>query len=140
MNHTISTEDARFREDFAAGKVAPADFNHRAHLRLAYVLLCEHDLDSAYGLMRDGIQGFLSVNDVDPAKYHETMTQAWMMAVKHFMMNSSQSRSFEDFAGQHPVMLDPKIMMTHYSHDTLFSPAARAAFVEPDIDPIPRYP
>ena len=35
-------------------------------------------------------------------------------------------------------LLDPKIMLTHYSAERLFSPEARAEFVEPDIDPIPR--
>lgn len=29
-------------------------------------------------------------------------------------------------------------MMTHYSAGLLFSDEARAAFVEPDLDPIPR--
>lgn len=137
MHHTMSHGDARFRDDFEAGRVPPTDFNHRAHLRLAYVYLCEHDLDIAYIRMRDGIQRFLSENDLDESKYHETITRAWMMAVKHFMTNSSQSRSFEDFVQQHEIMLDPKIMLTHYSRETLFSPQARAAFVEPDIEPIP---
>jgi hypothetical protein len=36
-------------------------------------------------------------------------------------------------------VLDTKIMLTHYSAEVLFSPEARALFVEPDLDPIPRY-
>jgi hypothetical protein len=34
--------------------------------------------------------------------------------------------------------LDSKIMLTHYSAAVLFSADARAAFVQPDVDPIPR--
>ncbi len=36
-------------------------------------------------------------------------------------------------------MLDAKIMMTHYSAEVLFSDEARAEFVEPDLEPIPRH-
>jgi hypothetical protein len=51
----------------------------------------------------------------------------------------------EDFAAgritpaRFDVTLDSKIMLLHYSAGLLFSPEARAAFVEPDLDPIPRY-
>jgi len=30
-------------------------------------------------------------------------------------------------------------MLTHYSAELLFSPEARAGFVEPNLDPIPRH-
>jgi hypothetical protein len=30
-------------------------------------------------------------------------------------------------------------MLTHYSAERLFSPQARVAFVQPDLDPIPRH-
>ena len=43
------------------------------------------------------------------------------------------------FIEQNPEMLDSKIMMTHYSAETLFSDEVRVKFVEPDLDPIPRY-
>jgi hypothetical protein len=37
------------------------------------------------------------------------------------------------------MLLDSRIMLTHYSTELLFSDKARAKFVEPDLDPIPRY-
>jgi len=37
------------------------------------------------------------------------------------------------------VLLDSKIMLTHYSAELLFSDQARAEFVEPNLDPIPRH-
>jgi hypothetical protein len=36
-------------------------------------------------------------------------------------------------------LLDSRIMMMHYSTDVLFSQEARAWFLEPNLDPIPRY-
>jgi hypothetical protein len=47
--------------------------------------------------------------------------------------------SADDFIRQTPLLLDSRIMLTHYSAERLFSPQARAAFVQPDRDPIPRH-
>jgi hypothetical protein len=38
-----------------------------------------------------------------------------------------------------PVLLDSRIMLTHYSAELLFSPAARAAYVPPDLSGIPEH-
>jgi hypothetical protein len=52
-------------------------------------------------------------------------------------MNRSASASSADFIAGNPELLDSKLMLTHYSASVLFSSDARAAFVEPDLDPIP---
>ena len=59
--------------------------------------------------------------------------------MRHFMEITAQSISAESFIDTNPKMLDSKIMMTHYSAEVLFSDEARASFVEPDLEPIPRY-
>jgi hypothetical protein len=53
-------------------------------------------------------------------------------------MNKSSSASASDFITRNPELLDSRIMLTHYSASVLFSAEAREAFVEPDLDPIPR--
>lgn len=139
MSIQLSKEDRAFRFQFESCKVPPAEFDHRAHLRLAYVYLAECDTEAAYRLMRDGLRNFLEYNGVDLSKYHDTMTRAWILAVRHFMEATTSAQSASSFIEQHPEMLDAKIMMTHYSAELLFSDEARAKFVEPDLDPIPRY-
>ena len=89
--------------------------------------------------MRDGLRAFIAHHGIDPAKYHETMTRAWILAVRHFMELSPEAESAEDFIDRNPRLLDGKIMLTHYSAGLLFSPEARARFVEPDLDAIPRH-
>ena len=86
--------------------------------------------------MREALLNFLAHNSIPPSKYHETMTRAWVLAVRHFM-NRSASTSSADFIARNQELLDSKIMLTHYSASVLFSPDARAGFVEPDLDPIP---
>ena len=117
----------------------PSEFDHRLHIRLAYIYLCGKTQDDAFHTMRAWTFRYLSHHGVDPGKYNETLTRAWMLAVRHFMERTPNSQSSDDFIEQNPGILDSGIMMTHYSNDVLWSNAARRAFVEPDLDPIPRY-
>ena len=137
--HALSVADRGFRADFESGALAAAAFDHRAHVRLAYVLLAEAPPERATELMRASLKAFIARNGVDPAKYHETMTAAWILAVHHFMALTEPCASADEFIAKNPVLLDSKIMLTHYSAGLLFSPEARAGFVEPDLDAIPRH-
>ena len=137
--HRLSAHDRRFRTAFEAFELTPESFDHRAHIRLAYTYLAEDDVDAALARMRSALQAFLRHNGISASKYHETMTRAWILAVRHFMEKSPASPSADAFIEHNPVMLDSRIMMTHYSAELLFSEEARARFLEPDRDQIPRY-
>lgn len=89
--------------------------------------------------MRAALHAFILHHGIDLSKYHETLTRAWILAVRHSMEKTPGTACFDDLIRAHPVMLDSKIMLTHYSTELLFSPEARAGFVEPDLNPIPRY-
>ena len=137
-NHTLSEDDLAFRESIESCELFVSEFDHRAHLRLAYIYLLESDPETAFERIRKAITNILNHNDVDPAKYHETITKAWVLAVQLFMRRSGTVQSSEHFIELNPRLLDSKIMLTHYSEEHLFSDEARMAFVEPDLDPIPR--
>ncbi len=137
MKHRISPEDDQFRCAFEALQLEPAEFDHAAHVRLAYIYLCEGPVESAVGRMKSALLAFLAHLGVGQAKYHETITRAWIMAVDHFMEQSAPCSSSADLLRINPQLLDSRIMLMHYSAEVLFSPAARQAFVEPDIQSIP---
>jgi hypothetical protein len=139
LKHHLSNSDREFRAAFEAGAFAPADFSHRAHVRLAYVYLAESDVELALERYRAALVGFLSHHDIPATKYHETLTRAWLLGVDHFMHRSPDAISADDFIDRNPPLLDSRIMLTHYSADLLFSDRARAEFVEPNLDPIPRH-
>lgn len=139
-DHAMSDADRDFRRQFESGAVLPAEFDHRAHLRLAYVYLSDGDAAEACDRMRAALRAFLDAHYLDAAKYHETMTRAWILAVRHFMARSGRTASAEDFIERNPQLLDAKIMLTHYSAGLLFSDEARDRFVAPDLDPMPRGP
>ena len=139
LKHHLSMSDCEFRAAFEAGAFAPADFSHRAHVRLAYVYLAESDVDLALERMRAALVSFLCHHDIPATKYHETLTRAWLLGVNHFMHHSPEASSADDFIERNPQLLDAKIMLTHYSAELLFSTQAREQFVEPNLDPIPRH-
>ncbi|WP_440222046.1 hypothetical protein ACQQ2N_13245 [Dokdonella sp. MW10] len=134
--HAVSVSDLAFRSAFDAGRIAPSAFDHRAHVRLAYVHLVEHGVAGAPQAMRASLQVFLASHGIAPSKYHETLTRAWTLAVAHFMARHPGG-TFESFSARSTPLFDSRVMLTHYTPARLFSDAARAAWVEPDLDPIP---
>lgn len=134
--HDIDAADRAFLLAFEQGEVAPAAFSHEAHVRLAYVLLAGAGTEAAAAHMRDLIAGFLAHHGLPAEKFHETLTRAWILAVRHFM-DRAPAVSAGDFIAQHPELLDSRIMLTHYRAETLFSADARSRFIEPDLQAIP---
>jgi hypothetical protein len=139
MTHLPSKEDFDFCSSVESCNLPASAFNHHAHLRLAYVYLSKHTTETAYGMMRNTLLNFLECRGIDKAKYHDTMTRAWILAVRHFMENTPDSESSASFIEKNSILLDTKIMLTHYSPEVFFSNEARATFLEPNLDPIPIY-
>lgn len=132
-----AASDRAFVDDLAAGRLAPAAFDHVAHLRLAYVLLCEHDRRGAHEAMSAALRAFLAHHALDVGKVSVTITRAWILAVAHFMDRHPGTVSADDFLSKAGVLQDAAVMLTHYSPERLFSPVARHRWVAPDLDPIP---
>jgi hypothetical protein len=139
MPHRTSEADLAFRQRFESRQVLPGEFDHRAHIRLAYVYLVAGSTDQAYKAMRTSLHGFLQHHNIAADKYHDTLTRAWVMAVRHFMEKTGSVESADELMDHNPQMLDSKIMLTHYSAELLFSGEARQRFVQPDIQAIPDY-
>lgn len=137
MTARLSRSDRAFVRRFETGDVAPEEFDHRAHLRLAYGYLCGSSADRAYPKMRAGILSLLDRNGIGRAKYHETVTVAWLQAVHYFMRKAGEIASFDELLEDDDRLLDTSIMLTHYSKARLFSDEARLRFLPPDLDPIP---
>ncbi|WP_299669721.1 hypothetical protein [uncultured Ruegeria sp.] len=137
MHSSPSVADIEFKDRFETGRVPLSEFSHREHLQLAFVYLCETGGDNAHERMQNSLKDFLQANNVPDGKYHETLTQSWLRAVKYFMSRSQGAVSFEDFIAADDRLLDTNIMLTHYRRETLFSEKARSEYVAPDLQPIP---
>jgi len=139
MTHHVSPDDRLFVAQLEASTLAATQFDHRAHVRAAYVYLAESDPETATRRMRAALLAFLQHHGIAASKYHATITKAWVLAVRHFMALTPDAESADAFIDANAQLLDSKIMLNHYSASLLFSPEARAEFMEPDQSPIPKY-
>ena len=139
MTHRVSPDDRLLVAQLESSTLAPSQFDHRAHVRVAYVYLADSDPETATARMRAVLLAFLQHHGIAASKYHATITQAWILAVRHFMALTPDAESAEAFIDANPQLLDSRIMLSHYSASLLFSPEARAEFIEPDQSPIPKY-
>lgn len=128
-------------EDFLAAVEAathPGEaFNHRAHLRLAWLCLREQGgLDAGLSRIRERIQHYATALGA-PGKYHETVTRAWAELVWTATRKTPGARTFEALLEAHPELLDSRRLSNHYTEAALHSPEAKASWVPPDIKPLP---
>ena len=130
--HKPSPADLAFRNTFEAANLQPGQFTHFSHIRLAYTYLCEMNAEAAYASAKKYIQNYLNKNQIDPLKYNETITHAWIIVMANLMESSTGFSSAESFVAHHP-QLKTNVLLNYYSKDLLFSDRARTTFVPPDI-------
>jgi hypothetical protein len=128
--------DQEFLAAFESGKLAHGEFPHRAHIRMAWLVLRRDGWEPGFENIRAGIQHFARAHGAT-RKYHETITRFWTLVVFHALTLDPEIADFEAFAAAYPHLLDTRIIQRHYSRDLLGSDAARAVWVEPDIEPLP---
>ena len=127
--------DQAFARAFENGEIAPAQFDHRAHVRVAWVYLNEGpSFDEALPRMRDAIQRFAAAAGAS-TKYHETITVLWMRLLAGVKARGA-SGELADVLVAHPAPADKDLPLQYYSRDRLFCDEARAAWVEPDRKPV----
>ncbi|MFC5548109.1 hypothetical protein [Massilia aerilata] len=120
--------DQDFIDAFAAGRLAPEGFDHRAHLRAAFLLLRSRPFLEACIAMRDGLQA-LAGKLGKPDLYHETVTVAFMALVAE----RGTEGDWDGFIGQHPELCRLGLLDGWYSKALLASGAARKTFAMPDL-------
>ena len=108
--------DAAFARAFERGDIGGADFHHASHLRLALAYLAESpSADEAAERMASALRRFAAAAG-HPEKYHHTITLFWMYMVAR--------------------LLDRNLPLAYYSRERLWSEAARAGWLEPDLQRI----
>jgi hypothetical protein len=66
------------------------------------------------------------------------MTRAWAERMQVALDETPELGSFDAFLAAHPELLDSGMLGRHYKKETLASPAAKAGWVPPDLEPLPR--
>ena len=110
-------------------------FGHEAHLRFAWAVLDEaSDLADAERVICLTIRHAAGIGG-NPDKYHATVTIFWVRLLDHLRGAHPDVTSVEQMLDVHPALGDRTLPEGHWSN--LDSEESRAAWVEPDLIPLP---
>jgi hypothetical protein len=118
---------------FEAGTLPESDFRHVDHIHVAWVYLQEHPLLEAIARFRIGLREFAGRLG-KTARFHETITWAYLVLVHERLRQSDHPHSWQQFAAANADLLDWKcsILRRYYLDETLSSDLARRIFLLPD--------
>jgi hypothetical protein len=122
-------EAADLLADFEAGRIDPASFPHRDHVRVSYELLERHRFPEALLHLARGLRR-LAAQAGRPEVYHETITAAFLALIAERRMGGAYS-GWADFAARNPDLLRKGLLEEIYSPGVLQSRVARQTFVLP---------
>ena len=127
------SSDREFLARFERAGIPKDEWTHRAHVRLAYVLLVRLPYEAAVQCLREGIPRLnrsQGVADTATSGYHETLTVAWAALVAERV--EDEALDFDTFIARHPELLRRELVLDHYSRERIFSLQARRGFLPPD--------
>ena len=125
---------------FESGVIPLDQFNHRAHVTVAYLYLTTCGESEALDRMRAGIHGFNAAHKVPATPtsgYHETVTVAWMKLIGAAIRAYGPEAEAAAFLEQHPHLLCRTLLRAFYTRELIMSAEARQRFVEPDLAGLP---
>lgn len=129
-------------EAFDARTIPLAEWNHRAHLTVSWLMLRRYgmDFDAALAHLRRGIQAYNALHriEVTPTSgYHESLTVAWLRILHTTMSVYGPEESAEAFLATHTQLQSRVLLRLFYSRPKIMSMEARLGWVEPDLAPLP---
>lgn len=120
--------DQAFLAAFENGTLHP--FQHRDHIRIAWLYLRRDGWEKGYEHIGKGIRHFAATHGAT-RKYHETITRFWATAVYQALCDSGDD--FSTFEAHHPYLFDKDYIRQYYSVILLSAEKARQEWVEPDL-------
>lgn len=129
-------EIERLVEGFESCTVAPAEFDHGAHLAVALWYLSELPAPLAEERMRAGLHRYTRHHNAE-AMYNETLTLFWLKLVRHFLARADSTRPLAERANELLSTYESsKLAFEYYSRELIQTPEAKASWVEPDLKPL----
>lgn len=118
---------------FLALELEVSEFDHEAHVRVAFALLRRYSFVAATTLYADRLAA-ITRQIGQPDKFNLTITVA-MMGIIAERMQVKPRDDFASFIARNPDLLDRKILTHWYTSERLRSPLSRSVFLLPDIVP-----
>ncbi len=89
---------------FAAGTLPVADFDHRAHVRVAWLCLRRDGAEAGAERMAEGLRAVTRAAGV-PGKFDLALTRAWCARIQAAIERAPGVTEFDEFAGRNPGLL-----------------------------------
>ena len=124
--------------EFEAGRLDPAAFRHRDHVRLGYEFLCRYSLGDAITRFSSGLR-LLAAKAGRPGLYHETITVAFLALINERRV-AGIAADWPDFEQHNRDLLDKRCLEKWYGAEQLQSDLARRTFCLPTLPPAPPAP
>jgi hypothetical protein len=125
---------------FADCTLPREEWTHAAHLTVALWHLLQYDWPEAVARVRAGIKRYNAAHGIvetPTGGYHETLTLFWMRTVRAFLeAERNEARALVHLANELAATHDKGLPLAYYTRERLFSPEARAGWVEPDLKPL----
>ncbi|MEP6923762.1 MAG: hypothetical protein ABI954_04800 [Pyrinomonadaceae bacterium] len=125
--------DSELALKFADCTLSAVDFNHRNHVRLAWIYLHESEPLDALARFSENLKKFAA--SLGKANlYHETMTFAYFFLIHERIRRGGESQTWAAFVAANPDLLTGHkgILTKYYRSETIASDFARNVFVLPD--------
>lgn len=123
-------DDAEFLAALESARLPPALFDHRGHLRAAFLYLQREDFPGACVAMKRAIQCF-AASLGKSGLYHETLTVAYLALIAERLADEPAGIGFDDFLHRYPELLDRTYFERYYPRGSLDTPESRRTFVLP---------
>ena len=121
---------------FESCAVAPAEFDHGAHLAVALWYLSRLPYEAATARMRDGLRRYTRHNNAE-ANYNETLTIFWLKLVRRFLVQGDATLPLAERADELIATYgSSKLAYDYYSRELVQTPEAKTSWVEPDLKPL----
>ncbi|MDP6675772.1 MAG: hypothetical protein QGH93_13105 [Gammaproteobacteria bacterium] len=111
-----------------------SEFGHKAHVQVAFELLCRCRFMEATTLYADRLADITRQIGL-PEKFNMTVTVAFMGLIAE-RIQDVPAENFSDFIAQNPDLLDSRVLSRWYSKERLSSSLSRSVFLLPDLVPV----
>jgi hypothetical protein len=126
-----------FLRAFEMSQLTGHEFDHRAHLRAAWLMLQRYPLEEAIERTCVGIE-CLATHFGAASKFNRTMSEA-LIRLMHGTSATHVYASFDQYLQANPWLHgDVRVVLAeYYSSSQLHSDRAKRKFVSPDLKPLP---
>lgn len=130
----MQLDDDTYLAQFDARALGPEHFDHRGHLRMAWLHLARYDVKEAGRRVCEGIRE-LAAQFGAPEKYNRTLSEALVRIMARRMKHGED---FEAFLAANADLVSNclGILAQHYSEERLHSTEAHTGWLEPDLSPL----